>query len=158
MSHLINLRDCGPVMRADIKLGLRSNYLYIGRPGIFGNPIRVGSECIVCGSKHAKGETLPCYEVWARDEIKRNFEFRTALGNLGLDVQFDGLTLACWCVPAKCHGEILLKLADEITEEDYEDFVAQLCDGNLDSFEQFLAEFETTDEADAFLSYLEGRE
>lgn len=147
--NIINLRHCEPVMRANIiresladeLLGdgyhpdrKRTHYLYIGRPGKLGNPIRVGSECIVCGSKHAKGETLPCYEVWARNEMSTNPAFEAAVWDIG------DRTLACWCEPDKCHGSILIKLWREGWDKHYE---------------SFLCEIETTDEHG--ISNLEGR-
>ena len=94
--------------------------VYIGRlghghdhapgAGIFGNPIRRGSACAVCGEVHRmKGSTLDCYEQWLRVEVERNSRFREQVAELV------GLRLGCFCAPGKpCHGHILYAAAEEI--------------------------------------------
>lgn len=90
---------------------------YIGRPGrgeegYYGNPIRVGSPCPVCRGVHKRGgNTLGCFEEYARDRIKRDVVYRERVKEL------HGKTLGCFCKPKKCHGDILAKLAEELNNE-----------------------------------------
>lgn len=87
--------------------------VYIGRAGhgedgYFGNPVVPGKRCPVCRRVHqARGETLPCFEVWARQRVQTDAEYKRRVGAL------QGKTLLCFCA-VECHGYVLAKLADEI--------------------------------------------
>lgn len=75
----------------------RSSYdVYIGRPGIWGNPFQIGTD----GSRE---EVILKYETW----IKKNPSLMEQIPSLR------GKTLGCWCAPLPCHGDVLLKLANE---------------------------------------------
>lgn len=91
--------------------------VYIGRPGQgvegpFGNPIRRGEPCRVCGdgTVHPQaGDTLECYEVWLRARVARDVGFRVAVEGLR------GLRLGCFCRPTSgfcgrllCHGQVIV--------------------------------------------------
>lgn len=95
----------------------KSKYdIYIGRAGkgksgYFGNSIIPNQVCPVCDNIHQKSETLPCFELAARDRIKKDPEYRQRVAEL------DGMILGCFCAPNPCHGDILLKLAAELQKE-----------------------------------------
>ena len=70
--------------------------IYIGRPSKWGNPFTIGKD----GSRE---EVIVKYEAW----IRNNPELLKDLHEL------NSKTLACWCSPKPCHGDILIKLIKE---------------------------------------------
>lgn len=93
--------------------------VYIGRPGhgedgTFGNPVRLNHHCGICGHVHTeRGETLPCFETYLRNRIKGSSSFRRRF--LALT---DDDVLGCFCKPDACHGDIIVKVWEEMNEED----------------------------------------
>jgi hypothetical protein len=93
--------------------------VYIGRGGdsIWGNPFEIG--------KHgSRTEVIASYEGWLRTGnsygvANATEERRKAiLDNLAL---LKGKTLGCWCAPAACHGDVLLKmLSDQVATPENE--------------------------------------
>jgi hypothetical protein len=75
--------------------------IYIGRGSIFGNPFAIGED----GNRK---EVLEKYEFYVRNKIKNDTEFREEL------MKLDGKTLGCFCKPLDCHGDILIKLIEEL--------------------------------------------
>jgi len=74
--------------------------VYIGRPSKWGNPFRSGED----GTRE---QVIAKYEEWLRS-------------NPDLLAQLDelkGKTLACWCKPKACHGDIIVKLLQEKEQE-----------------------------------------
>ncbi len=71
--------------------------IYIGRPGKWGNPFSIGKD----GTRE---EVIQKYEIW----IRNNPELLKDLHEL------KDKTLACWCSPQACHGDILIKLIGEL--------------------------------------------
>ncbi len=70
--------------------------VYIGRPSIWGNPFEIGRD-------------------GTREEVIKkfaNYLFHSAQLLAKLP-ELKGKTLGCWCAPLPCHGDILLKLANE---------------------------------------------
>jgi len=70
---------------------------YIGRGSIWGNPFRIG----VHGDR---AEVIALYEKWIRAHptlLKQLFRLR-------------GKRLGCYCKPAACHGDVLVKLMKEM--------------------------------------------
>jgi len=92
------------------------SHVYIGRnmsfyvDGAFGskwaNPFKVAKP----GKKYKKGtyysldESVKLYE----EHVRNSPELMAALPELR------GKTLGCWCKPAKCHGDVLVKLVNEL--------------------------------------------
>lgn len=70
--------------------------VYIGRPSKWGNPFVIGKD----GTRE---EVIAKYEQW----IRQNPVLMDALPEL------KGKTLACWCSPQVCHGDVLVKLVRE---------------------------------------------
>ena len=86
--------------------------VYIGRAGhgkggYFGNPIKIGETCLVCGKTHiSKGSTLSCFEKHLKNRILVDEKFRKKIKDL------EGKILVCFCRDShKCHGRILSKYA-----------------------------------------------
>ncbi len=73
--------------------------VYIGRPSIWGNPYEIGRD----GNRR---EVLARYEVW----LEQHSELRDRAKK-----ELKGKDLICWCTPLACHGDILLKIANEGT-------------------------------------------
>lgn len=69
----------------------------IMRPGPWGNPYTIGrdgSRDVVCGLFELYAETMPGF----KDRIRRELR---------------GKDLVCCCAPLRCHGETLLRIANE---------------------------------------------
>lgn len=86
--------------------------VYIGRAGkgqdgFFGNPVRIGYACPECGTKHMDGgSTLPCYRAYFERRMRRDPEFRDRVEEL------KGKTMACFCAPKPCHGDVMQAYLD----------------------------------------------
>lgn len=72
--------------------------LYIGRPSKWGNPFVVG----VDGTRE---EVIAKYEMHVRSRP----DLMRALPELS------GKVLGCYCAPRRCHGDVLVKLLEEVT-------------------------------------------
>lgn len=80
--------------------------VYIGRPGVWGNPY-----------SHDEG-TLAKFKVDSRDEAIDKYK-EYILNNKKLMAklpELKGKTLGCWCHPNRCHGDILIELVKEYVE------------------------------------------
>lgn len=71
--------------------------VYVGRPGPWGNPFRVGRD----GDREA---VLRKYEAWLLAQPDLVERARRELR---------GKVLGCWCAPKPCHGDVLARVADE---------------------------------------------
>jgi len=78
--------------------------VYIGRPSKWGNPF-------ILGRDGTREEVVAKY----REYILNKPELMQALPELR------GKTLACWCAPLACHGDVLVELIHEFLEEDKHD-------------------------------------
>ncbi len=82
--------------------------VYIGRPSKWGNPFthiadrKTAAQFVVA----TREEAVRRYEAWVRTQP----HLMAALGELR------GKTLACWCKPLSCHGDVLARLADEVRQ------------------------------------------
>ena len=77
--------------------------VYIGRPSIWGNPF-----------SHKEG-TKAQFKVSSRQEAVEKFHewILTKPELLARVKELRGKTLACWCKPLACHGDVLAELADQ---------------------------------------------
>lgn len=78
--------------------------IYIGRPSKFGNPF-----------SHLPG-TLAIHKVDSREQAIEYFENYIRATPWLLKAAKDelkGKILGCWCSPQACHGEVLIKIANE---------------------------------------------
>lgn len=85
-------------------------YVYCGRPGrgqdgYFGNPVKRGQPCPVCGKiHHDNGSTLPCYREYLLNRLETDAEFFLSFKNLR------GKILVCFCKPGPCHTDIMIEI------------------------------------------------
>jgi Domain of unknown function (DUF4326) len=70
--------------------------VYIGRPSKWGNPFVIGMD-------GTRTEVISRYEAWLRTQP----DLLAALPELR------GKVLGCWCVPQACHGDVLIRLAEQ---------------------------------------------
>jgi hypothetical protein len=80
--------------------GVPAEAVYIGRGSQWGNPFRIGPD----GDRAA---VIAKYERWLRGQ----HHLLRALDELR------GRDLVCFCAPAPCHGDLLLRLANASREE-----------------------------------------
>lgn len=74
--------------------------VYIGRPGIWGNPYTIGPD----GTRE---EVIALFEKTLLESPGPHWaKLRSKLPELA------GKTLGCWCAPLPCHGDVLLRLAN----------------------------------------------
>jgi Domain of unknown function (DUF4326) len=71
------------------------NSTYIGRSSMWGNPF-------VIGKGGTRADVVEKYECW----LRRQPRLMTQLNRLR------GRHLVCWCAPLRCHGDVLLRLAN----------------------------------------------
>ena len=70
--------------------------VYIGRPSKWGNPFEIGKD-------GTRKEVIEKYAAWIKTQP-----------NLLADLhELRGKNLGCWCSPRACHGDVLMKLANE---------------------------------------------
>lgn len=82
--------------------------VYVGRPGVFGNPYRVGGEIPGTG-----GDTYDAESATAMFRLSA----RTFWGGEGwreeVRAELAGRDLACWCpLDQPCHADVLLEIAN----------------------------------------------
>ncbi len=76
--------------------GMPPGAVYIGRPSIWGNPFVIGKD----GSRNA---VIAKYEAWLLSQSSLVTEL----------AQLRGKDVVCWCAPACCHGDVLVRLANK---------------------------------------------
>ncbi|CAF3659285.1 unnamed protein product [Rotaria socialis] len=75
----------------------KSNYdAYIGRPSIWGNPFVIGRD-------GDKADRIRKYRAWIMSQPELLARAK---------IELRGRTIACWCKPEACHGDILAEIAD----------------------------------------------
>ena len=79
--------------------------VYIGRPSKWGNPIKITNS-----TAKERDRVLNAYRAlinsgYLADQLGENWR-QIVIKEL------KGKTLACWCAPLPCHGDILKELAD----------------------------------------------
>lgn len=89
-----------------------ANQRYIGRGCIWGNPFthlplsRTKAQFQV----KTEEESLVRFESWFRERLANDLNLRQKLLDL------DGHELVCYCKPAPCHGDVLIKLIEELRQ------------------------------------------
>lgn len=91
MVFVVNKRDTAAYER---KPGLK---VYIGRPSIFGNPVKTGTQ----------DEMVAGYKTYFEAEIGKDGGLRRAMDQLKAISKKQDVYLLCWCKPKPCHGDIL---------------------------------------------------
>lgn len=89
MPKLLNKHTCTEAEAKDA--------VYIGRPSVWGNPYEIGRDGTrqeVIEKYRQRVESRPMLKELIREKLK-------------------GKDLACFCTPKACHGDILIKIANE---------------------------------------------
>ena len=73
-------------------------YVYIGRPSIWGNPYKIGRD----GSR---ADVIEKFRSWVRANTKAGLRAKAKH-------ELRGKLLVCYCAPAPCHGDIWAFIAD----------------------------------------------
>ena len=90
-----------------------NNQIYIGRGSPWGNPFthlplsRTKAQFQVA----TEVESIIRYEAWLRGRLEKDLTLRQRL------LELDGHKLVCYCTPRPCHGDILIKLIEEIRRD-----------------------------------------
>lgn len=79
----------------DYPKGLPPGAMRIGRPGVWGNPFTV--------ERHGRDRAIQLFRVYAENRLRRQPDWLKPL---------EGKSLACFCTPLACHGDVLLELLD----------------------------------------------
>lgn len=76
------------------------NYVYIGRPGPWGNPFIIGRD-------GDRAQVIQKYEAWFEEE------FCSDIDRLhGMITALKDKTLVCFCAPQACHGDVIAQHID----------------------------------------------
>ena len=89
MAHVINMKHASSLAGA----------VRIDRRTVWGNPFRVGTH----------GDRAAVIALYRRELWRRIEAGEIALADLAA---LSGRTLACWCAPEPCHGDVLARAAD----------------------------------------------
>lgn len=85
--------------------------VYIGRPSKWGNPFSEKVGTLAEFRVDSREEAIAAYEIW----LMRQSDLLSSLEELR------GKTLGCWCSPKPCHGDVLLRLANETKDPAVDD-------------------------------------
>lgn len=78
--------------------------IYIGRPSVWGNPFSHMEKTVAVYKTETREEAVVKYEEWLlsqKDLVSR------------VKSELKGKDLVCWCAPRACHGDVLLKIANQ---------------------------------------------
>jgi len=98
MTTVIHHRDRGSIPSDE--------YVYIGRPSIWGNPFSHRHDSIATTIVSSRDEAIDRYRTWIQTQPFLLRQLPTLKGK----------TLGCWCKPRSCHGDILAELADAVPD------------------------------------------
>lgn len=84
-------------MKRVVRFMKESCDVYIGRPSVWGNPFIIGRD-------GTRTEVIRKYEEWLRAQPYLVARVKQELA---------GKVLGCWCAPAACHGDVLVRISEE---------------------------------------------
>ena len=94
--------------------------VYIGRPSPLGNIFSHLSVSLAQHRTQSRDEAIEKYRNWLREQLKTDNAVSREFKNLVKFYRdFGELTLVCWCVPKKCHGEVIRDFINEWIEKGY---------------------------------------
>lgn len=73
--------------------------VYIGRPGVLGNPFVLKSEA-------QRAEVVAMYRAYFEKRLKDPL-FQNVLYDLEVRARKGDLVLGCFCAPRACHGDVI---------------------------------------------------
>lgn len=77
-----------------------ADWVYIGRPSPWGNPFNISAN-------RTRAQVITDFDAWVhRSNDPKAQYIRENVHKL------KGKTLACWCAPQACHGDVLKQMAD----------------------------------------------
>jgi hypothetical protein len=77
--------------------------IYIGRPSLLGNPFRITKQT-------PRESAISKFREYAAEKVRIDPEFKEAVKNLA------GRRLFCYCAPAPCHGDVLIRICEELNK------------------------------------------
>lgn len=78
--------------------------VYIGRGSKFGNPYSHKEGTSAAWVVETREDAIRLYEEWIRSQPELMAAAKKEL---------KGKILGCWCSPLACHGDVLIKIANE---------------------------------------------
>lgn len=78
--------------------------IYIGRPTKWGNRYSHLPGTLALFQTETRDEAVDKYEAWLRDQPELVAEIKRV---------FKGKSVICWCAPKRCHGDVIIKIANE---------------------------------------------
>ncbi|MCK9434456.1 MAG: DUF4326 domain-containing protein [Candidatus Cloacimonetes bacterium] len=91
--------------------------VYIGRPSIWGNPWSFKGGTIADFIVDTREESIVNYEKWLKGTDFTDIFQDQRKQILKRLPSIKGKILGCWCYPRKCHGDILVKMADSLKSD-----------------------------------------
>lgn len=86
-----------------------SDAVYVGRPTIFGNPFSHLPETAATYSSPTRELAVEAYRKYLRDHPFLVEKAKRLL---------KGKDLVCWCKPAACHADVLMEVANDISDRE----------------------------------------
>lgn len=80
------------------------NAVNIMRPSIYGNPFAITPD-------QTRDQVVDRFDAYATARIETDMVFRQAV------LELDGRDVCCCCTPRRCHGDVLLRLSQELAAE-----------------------------------------
>lgn len=81
-------------------------YVYIGRPGPFGNPFPLKEPA----NTSSRTQSIEKFRKYFVERLHDDKEFYDMVKSL------DGKTLVCYCAPRACHGDIIVEYVEKIND------------------------------------------
>ena len=92
--------------------------IYVGRGSSLGNPFSHKSSKYEVFQVSSRDEAIKEYEKWIHEQIKYNTPQSKAINECVQKLVSDKkIVLGCYCVPLKCHAEILAKIILEMAKD-----------------------------------------
>lgn len=73
------------------------------KDSIWCNPFKIDKDT-------TREKVIELYEAYVHEKLEKSEELKAEL--LGLK----GKTLGCWCKPEACHGDVLIRIINELSE------------------------------------------
>ena len=61
------------------------------------------------GKDGTRAEVIAKYEIWLRNNPKL----------MNKIMELDGKILGCWCSPSPCHGDVIVKIINELKQDKF---------------------------------------
>ena len=89
----------------------RTSYdVYIGRPSKYGNPFSHLPDSAGSVKVASRDDAVDFYRKWILGEITIPGLTPPSIEDIRKDLA--GKVLGCWCAPNRCHGDVLVELAN----------------------------------------------